>query len=300
MKQRWLLQPRVRAYPQKFFWSRENHVVLLGHLDEDERQLRASHKSLPQKRPDKAWICDANNRGNHRVAVTSFVPPRQSTRFICRSYTAVVLAPQPPIIEWVADIDQRIKDAGSFFVGPPVVLDLSAVTLSKSAIEHLVNELEQRGVRVMGIENVDPAQTGASLPPLLRSSRGASTHADAAAGSPVRDARRGAATLLLDKPIRSGQSIFFPDGDVTVLGSVGSGAELVAGGSIHIYGTLRGRAMAGSHGNARARIFCSKIEAELLAIDGHYLTADSMDKRLRDRPVQAWLEGNSVKITTLD
>jgi septum site-determining protein MinC len=116
----------------------------------------------------------------------------------------------------------------------------------------------------------------------------------------VRDARRGAATLLLDKPIRSGQSIFFPDGDVTVLGSVGSGAELVAGGSIHIYGTLRGRAMAGSHGNARARIFCSKIEAELLAIDGHYLTADLMDKGLRDRPVQAWLEGNAVRITTLD
>jgi septum site-determining protein MinC len=116
----------------------------------------------------------------------------------------------------------------------------------------------------------------------------------------MRDARRGAATLLLDEPIRSGQSIFFPDGDVTVLGSVGSGAELIAGGSIHIYGTLRGRAMAGSQGNARARIFCSKIEAELLAIDGHYLTADLMDKRLRDRPVQAWLEGNAVRITTLD
>ncbi len=240
----------------------------------------------------------SNNRGKHRVAVTSVVPPRQSTRFICRSYTAVVLAPQPPIIEWVAEIDQRIKDAGSFFVGPPVVLDLAAVTLSKSAIEHLVTELEQRGVRVMGIENVDPAQTGGGLPPLMRSSRGAST-ADAA-GSPMRDARRGAATLLLDKPIRSGQSIFFPDGDVTVLGSVGSGAELIAGGSIHIYGTLRGRAMAGSQGNARARIFCSKIEAELLAIDGHYLTADLMDKRLRDRPVQAWLEGNAVRITTLD
>ena len=233
------------------------------------------------------------------MAVTSVVPPRQSAPFICRSYTAVVLAPQPPIIEWIAEIDQRIKDAGSFFVGPPVALDLSAVTLSKSAIEHLVTELEQRGVRVMGIENVDPAQMGASLPPLLRSSRGASTDADAA-GSPVRDGRRGAATLLLDKPIRSGQSIFFPDGDVTVLGSVGSGAELVAGGSIHIYGTLRGRAMAGSHGNARARIFCSKIEAELLAIDGHYLTADLMDKGLRDRPVQAWLEGSAVRITTLD
>ena len=104
----------------------------------------------------------------------------------------------------------------------------------------------------------------------------------------------------MDEPVRSGQSIFFPDGDVTVLGSVGSGAELVAGGSIHVYGALRGRAMAGSNGNSRARIFCSRIEAELLAIDGYYMTAESMDKGLRDRPVQAWLEGNELKITALD
>ena len=76
--------------------------------------------------------------------------------------------------------------------------------------------------------------------------------------------------------MRSGQSVIFPEGDVTVLGSVGSGAEIVAGGSIHIYGTLRGRAIAGATGNARARIFCRKLEAELLAIDGLYKTADDM------------------------
>lgn len=223
---------------------------------------------------------------------------RQSKRFVCRSYMAVVLLPEPPIADWIAELDQKIKDAGSFFVGPPVVLDLSAVTLSKSAIAHLVAELEQRNVRIMGIENVDPSRTGAGLPPLLRSSRGSGAITDASR-PPARDTRRGPATLLLDEPIRSGQSIFFPDGDVTVLGSVGSGAELVAGGSIHVYGTLRGRAMAGSHGNTSARIFCSKIEAELLAIDGHYLTADLMDKGLRDRPVQAWLDGNVLKIAEL-
>jgi septum site-determining protein MinC len=87
---------------------------------------------------------------------------------------------------------------------------------------------------------------------------------------------------------------------VTVLGSVASGAELVAGGSIHVYGTLRGRAMAGSHGNSRARIFCSKIEAELVAIDGYYLTAESLDQKFRKGPVQAWLDGDAVKIAALD
>ena len=233
----------------------------------------------------------------------SVIQPGQSTRFVCRSYMAVVLAPEPPLVDWVADIEQRIKGAGAFLVGSPVVLDLSAVKLSQSAIAHLVAELDHRGVRVMGLENADPAMAGAGLPPLVRASRGAATAIDAVdtpKAEPKAEPRPKPTTLLLDEPVRSGQSIFFPDGDVTVLGSVGSGAELVAGGSIHVYGALRGRAMAGSNGNTRARIFCSRIEAELLAIDGYYMTAESMDKGLRDRPVQAWLEGNELKITALD
>ena len=90
--------------------------------------------------------------------------------------------------------------------------------------------------------------------------------------------------------MRSGQSVIFTEGDVTVLGSVGSGAEIVAGGSIHVYGTLRGRALAGATGNARARIFCHRIEAELLAINSYYRTADDIEDSLRRRPAQAWLE----------
>lgn len=233
----------------------------------------------------------------------SVIQPGQSTRFVCRSYMAAVLVPEPPLVDWVADIEQRIKGAGAFLVGSPVVLDLSAVKLSQSAIAHLVAELDHRGVRVMGLENTDPATAGAGLPPLVRASRGVATTIDAVdtpKAQPKAEPRTKPTTLLLDEPVRSGQSIFFPDGDVTVLGSVGSGAELVAGGSIHVYGALRGRAMAGSNGNSRARIFCSRIEAELLAIDGYYMTAESMDKGLRDRPVQAWLEGNELKITALD
>ena len=106
--------------------------------------------------------------------------------------------------------------------------------------------------------------------------------------------------MLIESPIRSGQSVIFPFGEVTVLGSVASGAEIVAGGSIHVYGTLRGRAMAGSMGNAKARIFCSRNEAELLAIDGYYQTAESMDAKLRGRPAQVWLEGAALTIATLD
>ncbi|MGO8952888.1 MAG: septum site-determining protein MinC, partial [Rhodomicrobium sp.] len=104
----------------------------------------------------------------------------------------------------------------------------------------------------------------------------------------------------LDSPVRSGQSVIFIEGDVTVLGSVGSGAEIVAGGSIHVYGTLRGRAMAGVNGNSSARIYCQRIEAELLAIDGYYQIAEELDANLRSKPVQAWLEGKIMRITPLN
>jgi septum site-determining protein MinC len=81
-----------------------------------------------------------------------------------------------------------------------------------------------------------------------------------------------------------------------VLGQVASGAEIVAGGSIHVYGALRGRALAGSMGNARARIFCRRNEAELLAIDGFYQTTEDIDASLRNRPIQAWLEGDALMV----
>ncbi len=87
---------------------------------------------------------------------------------------------------------------------------------------------------------------------------------------------------------------------MTVLGSVGSGAEIVAGGSIHVYGTLRGRAMAGVNGNASARIYCQRIEAELLAIDGYYLTAEELDADLRSKPAQARLDGKIMRISPLN
>jgi len=223
---------------------------------------------------------------------------RQPMRFICKSYMAVVLTPEPPLVEWVAGLAERIKGAESFLTSAPVVLDLSAVQISKLAILHLISELDQRGVRVLGLENIDPANIGAELPPVLRSNQTASVKPDKV--DPVaRDEPKKSSTLLINKPIRSGQSIIFPDGDLTVLGSVGSGAELVAGGSIHVYGTLRGRAMAGSHGNSGARIFCSKLEAELLAIDGYYMTAESIEQEFFKGPVQAWLDSDALKIAAL-
>ena len=106
----------------------------------------------------------------------------------------------------------------------------------------------------MGIEGVATDQLGAGLPPVLKGGRSAAL--EAVESTPRKSAvtvTKEPTSLLLDSPVRSGQSIFFPSGDVTVLGSVASGAEIVAGGSIHVYGTLRGRAMAGASGGNRQR-----------------------------------------------
>jgi septum site-determining protein MinC len=108
------------------------------------------------------------------------------------------------------------------------------------------------------------------------------------------------APLIVIAPVRSGQSISHPEGDVTVIGSVASGAEVIAGGSVHIYGVLRGRVMAGAYGEARARIFCRRLEAELLAVGGVYITSDEIEANVRSQAVQAWLENETVKIARLD
>jgi septum site-determining protein MinC len=216
-----------------------------------------------------------------------------------RSYVAFVFSPVVPIQGWLEEIDAMLARSPGFFIGKPVVLDLSAVELSQSAIAHLVASLEQREIRILGIEGVDAAHLTASMPPLLTGGR-PTVLVQNEPKKPEAASKPKPTSLLLDSPVRSGQSIVFTEGDVTVLGSVGSGAEIVAGGSIHIYGALRGRAMAGVNGNSAARIFCQKIEAELLAIDGYYQTAEDIDVNLRNRPAQAWLEGDTMKITPLN
>jgi septum site-determining protein MinC len=229
----------------------------------------------------------------------SAAPTRQLVRMRGRSYVAFVFSPFVPIVGWLEEVDATLARSPGFFVGKPVVLDLSAVDLSQSAIAHLVSSLEQRNIRVLGIEGVDAAHLTTNMPPLLTGGR----HCVVTQIEPQKqkpEAKPKPTSLLLESPVRSGQSVVFTEGDVTVLGSVGSGAEIVAGGSIHVYGTLRGRAMAGVNGNSAARIYCQKIEAELLAIDGYYQTAEEICATLRNRPAQAWLDGDIMRITPLN
>lgn len=116
------------------------------------------------------------------------------------------------------------------------------------------------------------------------------------ARQPAANAGPGQPGLIQKAPVRSGQQLYAEQRDLTVLNTVGAGAEVISDGSIHIYGTLRGRALAGAQGNTEARIFCSDFHAELVAIAGHYQVLEDIPKELRGKSVQIWLDKDQLKI----
>ena len=232
---------------------------------------------------------------------------------------ALVLAPEVPLDNWLSALDAQMERSPNFFDARPVVVDLGAVPSEQPNVAQFLQLLEQRGIRIIGTEGAHPSWAGIeawgrSLPASSKPGREieapearppASSNGPVSSAPPTPSNEQPASlgevnTMVIDQPVRSGQSIVFERGDITVLGSVASGAEVMAGGSVHIYGTLRGRAIAGLSGHPGARIFCSKLQAELLAIDGVYQTADNMPAKLLGKPVQAWLDGEQMKLSVLD
>jgi len=144
---------------------------------------------------------------------TQSEPARQQVRLRGRSYVAFVFAPTVPIVDWLSEIDQTLTRSPGFFIGKPVVLDLSAVDISRPAISHLLLSLEKRNIRVLGIEGVAPTALAANMPPLLSGGRSCAVALPSQEQAPKSEAKAEAApptSLLLDAPVRSGQSIIFP------------------------------------------------------------------------------------------
>jgi septum site-determining protein MinC len=255
-------------------------------------------------------------------------------RFKGRSFPVLTLEPEQPLEGWFEQLDALLAQSPAFFSRKSIVIDVAKLTLEQSQLGELLENLARRGIRVMGLSGVEPSWATDELPPILAGGRATPqppTEADATqakdassrtltpseelafkdianalgvSGAPGGVASATppapAAPLILVEPVRSGQSVYYPDGDVTIIGSVASGAEIMAGGSVHIYGTLRGRAMAGAYGEKRARIFCRRLEAELLSVCGIYLTAEEISASMQSQPIQAWLENETVKIARLD
>lgn len=230
-----------------------------------------------------------------------------------RSFMALVIAPEAPFGEWFAALDQQMRSAAGFFSDRPIVADLAAILedVGQEAVLVALDGLEARGLRVIGVEGVRPTLLAATrwgrLPTNLHGRDVArEPSADLAAPTAAQPsdvtppaAAPTAPSLLIDRPVRSGQSVVFEEGDVTVVGAVASGAEVIAGGSIHVYGALRGRAIAGLKSGQGARIFCRKLEAELVGVDRLYRTAEHWGGDLHGRAVQVRCDRGALRLSAL-
>jgi septum site-determining protein MinC len=220
-----------------------------------------------------------------------------------RSFMALALAPEPPLAAWFAALDEHLRAASGLFADRPVVVDLSlAAEEGREAVLILLDGLETRGFRIIGLEGAPPALLTAThwerLPTQLygREVKEVRPPSDAA---PAAAPASPAPAMLIDGPVRSGQSVVFDGGDVTVMGAIASGAEVIAGGSIHVYGALRGRAIAGLRPGSDGRIFCSRMEAEMVGIDRLYRTAEHWGAGLHGRAVQVRSDRGALRLSAL-
>ncbi len=226
------------------------------------------------------------------------------------------------IAKLVAEMRERVQRAPKLFERAAVVVDFGSLSRCPDAASarELVRGLQQAGVlpvalafgtteveslsREIGlpllakfraqyeraVETSEPAPMAAASEPAL---------AERAPEPVAAPAPQGAPGMVHTAPVRSGQQVYAQNRDITVCAAVGAGAEVIADGSVHIYGPLRGRALAGALGDTTARIFCREFHAELVAVAGHYKVLDEIPAALHGKAVQVWLQNDTLRIEEL-
>jgi septum site-determining protein MinC len=216
------------------------------------------------------------------------------------------------------EMRERVERAPKLFGRAAVIIDFGglAKTPDTDTAQALLDGLREAGVipvaLAYGTREIEKLAEQLGLPLLAKfraqyepvASSAPTREKPPAEATPARAAPtptspRAAATkpgMLQKTPVRSGQQLYAENRDLTVLSTVSAGAEVIADGSIHIYGALRGRALAGAQGDTDTRIFCREFHAELVAIAGHYKVMEEVPKELRGKPVQIWLDKDQLKI----
>ncbi len=240
--------------------------------------------------------------------------------------TVVVLA----LVEYnpktlAAELKEKIDQAPHFFVNSPVLISFerlenpeSCKTLIANA-DSLIQICRKLDLQPLGFTAVPEVllagvqKTGLAVLP-TPSERALKIPAAAKAKAPETIIETRVETVVetvieervvqrmsrvVTRPVRSGQQIYAEGADLIVLAQVSEGAEVLADGHIHIYGTLRGRALAGVKGDESARIFCQNLEAELVSVAGNFLLQDALPKELLKKPVQISLKGEKVVVEAL-
>ncbi|PWW46972.1 septum site-determining protein MinC [Melaminivora alkalimesophila] len=212
-----------------------------------------------------------------------------------------------------AELASRLEGEPGFFDGEPVAIDLSAVQHDPQPIDFvaLVAELRRHHARPVAVRGGSDAQMeaaracglvaapdaphGREPAPVATDAPAPAAHAPAPA-VPV----PGPGTVVVDRPLRSGQQVYARGADLVVLSMVSFGAEVIADGNIHVYAPLRGRAIAGARGDTSARIFSTCLEPQLVSIAGMYRTTETeLPDEVRGRPAQVRLEGERILIEPL-
>lgn len=221
------------------------------------------------------------------------------------------------ITKLCAEMLDRVQRAPKLFQDAAIILDFSSLSTcpSSDVIDNLIDGLRGVGVYPVaiayGTTSIEQLSKQVGLP-LLAKFRSNYERETTSIVEPVQQARpvqeavveqatiqNAEPSMMQTQPLRSGQQIYAANSDLTVCAMVGAGAEAIADGSIHIYGPLRGRALAGASGNAKARIFCREFNAELVAIAGTYKVLDEIPKKLIGKAVQIWLDKDQLQIEEL-
>jgi septum site-determining protein MinC len=202
------------------------------------------------------------------------------------------------------ELAEQIRRSPRFFLNAPVVLDLkdAAEFTDKEEFAEAKEILHRHTLTLIGVQNVTPAQllaaAGAGLasfpPNAPQPSRSPPRAPTRSVPSPPAAAVK---TRLVTQPVRSGTQIYARGADLVVTAAVSPGAEIIADGNIHVYGALRGRAIAGAGGDVDARIFCSRLEAELVSIAGRYLVSEQLPAEQHGFPVQIALVDERLTVT---
>lgn len=201
-------------------------------------------------------------------------------------------------------LTRHVQKSPEFFRNMPVLLSCPNAPMD---VQALVNMVRGQNLVPVALSNPTPelAQGAAAAgigvlnntrPESSAEKSAVATTPEASAAEPVKQTSTDAArpTRLISAPVRSGQQIYAKNADLIVTAAVSEGAEIIADGHIHVYGALRGRALAGASGERRARIFCRRFEAELVAVAGCYKVAEDMQESVRGKAVQVRLSGENL------
>ena len=254
------------------------------------------------------------------MALTTAAQSRTSFDLKSASLPVVaVLLKTTDAAQFAADLAERVADAPGFFDNDPVLIDLAPVREAEAPIDFaaIAAALREHNTLPVAVRGGSPAQMDAARAAGLTAAPDAPSARAEAPAAPMQEVVRevirevevevvrevpvpGPGTVVVDKPLRSGQQVYARGADLVVMAVVSFGAEVIADGNIHVYAPLRGRAIAGARGNTEARIFSTCLEPQLVSIAGIYRTTETeLPADVRGKPAQVRLDGEKLIIEAL-